>query len=172
VCFARARESGGENAELLEHIALAQTRLNCPELALAAWSSALALAPGSIRLTEGKCSALYVLGKWADVVAVAIEGLRGTHGAPQLHKYAGVAFLEQGSAAEACHWLDQGTSVAPEDSEMWLYAGMAWAARGESGEAIKRFDRGLKIEPGGERLLTAKAAALSSGTNERKGKTQ
>jgi hypothetical protein len=55
---------------------------------------------------------------------------------------------------------------------MWLYAGMAWAAQGESGEAIGRFDRGLKIEPGGERLLQAKAAALSSGTDERKGKTQ
>lgn len=115
--------------------------------ALALWSRAARLAPGSYRAHHGYGRALYGAGRYAEAAEHYRRSIALEPGFPNNYWNLAAALAAQNDLAEAERELRRGLAVAPSHPNALVNLGVIRRRLNDPGGAMASFERALAVEP-------------------------
>lgn len=146
--FERARAEAPEDGEIAEEAGNFFADLKLWELAAEAYAAAHAQGRAT---TVGFCwrygEMLRQLGDWPALEARMREAVARFPDGAGLHRFLGLALLEQGRADEAEPALQRARALDPRQADVYVELGRAALAQGRADEALRHMRRALVYNP-------------------------
>lgn len=132
--------------ELLAEVHRIQGR---PDLAVAAWKSALELAPDDKRLRKGLAVALRVNREYEAARSLIEELVRSEPESPEMNFELGETLSQLGRPEEAIPFLEKSVRLAPQNVQARASLGRAYLRLGEAAKAIPHLEAARDVEADG-----------------------